>query len=270
MSSGPIFVDCTPQSGSNGVRVTQREGARFDLHQCITGGLRELSGNPTAVMWYAAKYYAANVVAKQECKLVGWPASIPFTSISEIRGGVPPLLELQRRWNLPDGDPEKLCFERATPEDIANAMRDPESVHPNPAQLQAEKLKAAPACAEPEAKATADVVPVCTYHPDDLSFLGLELTSTKPDVDPEAQRSQRVDYGRRRKRKSDGSLQVRKRLPKDGIKSARCVIPGVKRRGGAVGRAAKRARLEDRAVDDPIDRFVLSTEFGGPLSGVGV
>lgn len=233
-----------------------------------------MSGNPTAVMWYATKYYAANVVAKQECKLVGWPASIPFTSISEICGGVPPLLELQRRWNLPDGDTEKLHFERATPEDIANAMCDPESVHPNPAQLQAEKLKAAAARAEPEVKAAADVVPVCTYHPDDLSFVGVELTSTKPDVDPEAQRSQRVDYGRRRKRKSDGSLQVRKRLPKDGIKSARCVIPGVKRMGGVVGRAAKRAgkraQLDDRAVDDPIDRFVLSTEFGGPHSGMGV
>ncbi|KAL1938531.1 hypothetical protein VTO73DRAFT_11554 [Trametes versicolor] len=270
MSSGAIFVDCTSQSSSDGVRATQREGARFNLQNSITGGLRELSGNPTAVMWYAAKYYAANVVVKQECKLVGWPASIPFTSISEIRGGVPPLLELQRRWNLPDGDPEKLRFERATSEDIANAMRDPESVHPNSAQLQAEKLKAAAARAEPEAKAAAQVIPVCTYHPDDLSFLGLELTSTTPDVDPEAQRSQRVDYGRRRKRKSDGSLQVRKRLPKDGIKSARCVIPGVKRKGRAVGKAAKRVRLDDRAVDDPIDRFVLSTEFGGSLSGMGV
>lgn len=240
------------------------------VRELLTFPIGELSGNPTAVMWYAAKYYAANVVVKQECKLVGWPESIPFTSISEIRGGVPPLLELQRRWNLPDGDAEKLRFQRATPEDIANALRDPESVHPNPAQLQAEKLKAAAARVEPEAEAAADIVPVCTYHPDDLSFVGLELTSTKPDVDPEAQRSQRVDYGRRRKRKSDGSLQVRKRLPKDGIKSARCVIPGVKRKGRAIGRAAKRARLEDRAVDDPIDRFVLSTEFGGPLSGVGV
>lgn len=222
----------------------------------------EASGNPEARMWYAAKYYAANVVAKQHCKLVGWPAAIPFTSISEIRGGVPPLLELQRRWNLPDGDADKLRFERATPEDVANALRDPESVHPNPAQLQAEKLTAAAARAE---VAVADIVPVCTYHPDDLSFVGLDLTSTAPDVDLGAPRAQRVDYGRRRKRKSDGSLQVRKRLPKKGITSVRCVIPGVKRMGGVVGRAGKRARLEDRAVDDPIDRFVLSTEFGGPL-----
>ncbi len=43
------------------------------------------------------------------------------------------------------------------------------------------------------------------------------------------------------------------------------MIPGVEE---AVGRAAKRARLDDCAVDDPIDQFVLSTEFGGPLSGV--
>lgn len=240
------------------------------VNELLTFPPEETSGNPTAVMWYAPKYYATNVVAKQQCKLVGWPAEIPFTSISEIRGGVPPLLELQRRWNLPDGDTDKLRFERATPEDIASALRDPESVHPNPTQLQAEKLKAAAARAvAAEAKADAVVVPVCTYHPDDLSFVGLDLTSTMPDVDPEAPRSQRVDYGRRRKRKSDGSLQVRKRLPKKGITSARCVIPGVKRRGGAVGKSAKRAGLDDRAVDDPIDRFVLSTEFGGPLSGVG-
>lgn len=224
----------------------------------------ETSGNPEARMWYAAKHYATNVVAKQHCKLVGWPAAIPFTSISETRGGVPPLLELQRQWNLPDGDADKLRFERATSEDITNALRDPESVHPNPAQLQPKKLKAAEAQAQ---AAAADVIPVCTYHPDDLSFLGLDLTDSAA---AEGQRNQRVDQGRRRKRKSDGSLRVRKRLPKRGITSARCVIPGVKRRGGAVVRAGKRVRLDDRAVDDPIDRFVLSTEFGGPLSGVGV
>lgn len=219
-------------------------------------------------MWYAAKYYAANVVAKQQCKLVGWPAAIPFTSISEIRGGVPPLLELQRRWNLPDSDTEKLRFERATPEDVANALRDPESVHPNPTQLQAQRLKAAVARAEAKVKvAAAEVVPVCTYHPDDLTFVGLDLNDLTV---PERQRSQRVDQGRRRKRKSDSSLRVRKRLPKRGITSARCVILGVKRRGGAVGRAGKRSQLDDRAVDDPIDRFVLSREFGGPLSGMGV
>ncbi|OJT04582.1 hypothetical protein TRAPUB_4708, partial [Trametes pubescens] len=256
-----------------------------------------------------------------QCKLVGWPASIPFTSISEIRGGVLPLLELLRRWNLPDGDADKLRFERvtpedianaardpgsvhpnptqleaerlkaaaakaekaqakaalrferATPEDIANAARDPESVHPNPTQLEAEKLKAAAAKAEEaQAKAAVFVVPVCTHHPYDLRFVGLDLTSTQPASDsvmPKAERNQRVDQGRRRKRKSDGSLRVRKRLPKRGITSSRCVIPGVEAAGGMVGRAAKRARLDDCAVDDPIDRFVLSTEFGGPLSGVG-
>lgn len=41
MSPGAIFVDCTSQSSSDGVRATQREGARFDLQNCITGGLRE-------------------------------------------------------------------------------------------------------------------------------------------------------------------------------------------------------------------------------------
>ncbi|EIW56597.1 uncharacterized protein TRAVEDRAFT_49415 [Trametes versicolor FP-101664 SS1] len=188
MSSKPIFIECTAQlDGDNGAPSTQREGVRLDLHDCFTGGLRETSGNPEARMWYAAKHYAASVVAKQRCKLVGWSAAIPFTSISEIRGGVPPLLEHQRRWNLPDGDADKLRFERATPEDVANALRDPESVHPNPAHLQAEKLKAAAARAEAKAKAAvADVVPVCTYHPDDLSFVGLDLTSTGRSGEPGA------------------------------------------------------------------------------------
>ncbi|OJT03949.1 hypothetical protein TRAPUB_5366, partial [Trametes pubescens] len=161
-------------------------------------------------MWYAAKHHTSNVVVKHQCKLVGWPASIPFTSISEIRGGVPPLLELLRRWNLPDGDADKLHFERATPEDIANAAQDPESVHPNPTQLEAEKLKVAAAKAEEvQAKAAVFVVPVCTHHPHDLRFVGLDLTSTQPASDsvmPKAERNQRVDQGRRRKRKSDGSL----------------------------------------------------------------
>ncbi len=142
------------------------------------------SGNPDARMWYAAKYYSRNVVVKHQCKLIGWPASVPFTSISEIRGGIPPLLELQRRWNLPDGDEDKLRFERATPEDIANATQDPESVHPNPTQLEAEKLKAAAARAEKaQAQAAADIVPVYTHHPHDLRFVGLDLTSTQSASD---------------------------------------------------------------------------------------
>lgn len=47
----------------------------------------------------------------------------------------------------------------------------------------------------------------------------------------------------------------------------RYVIPGLDGvGGGGDGRAAKRVRLEDCPVDDPITEFELSTEFGGRLS----
>lgn len=196
---------------------------------------------------------------------MGWPEDIPFKSLSEIRGGVTPLFELRRRWNLPDGHQDKLRIERATPEDIANALRDPDSVHPNLKLLQKERREAADAAARAAAKAPEYVVPVYTWHPENMCFVGLDLVSTEPP-EPKTQRSQRIDSGLRRKRASDGSPWAREKLSMTkGISSCEYVIPGVSGSCGDGERASKRMRLEDRAVDDPIEGFLLSSEFGGPL-----
>lgn len=216
-------------------------------------------------MRYEPQCYAREVVVKRECKVVGWPENIPFKSLSEIRGGVTPLFELRRRWNLPDGHADKLRIERATPEDITNAIREPDSVHPNLKLLQKERKEAADAEEAATVKVTEYVVPVYTWHPDNMCFVGLDLVSTEPP-EPKTQRSQRIDSGLRRKRASDGSPWAREKLSMTkGITSCEYVIPGVAGSSGGGERASKRTRLDDRAVDDPIEDFVLSSEFGGPL-----
>lgn len=228
----------------------------------------EQSGDDDARMRYTSKCYASEVVVKGGCKVVGWPEDIPFKSVSEIRGGVAPLFELRRRWNLPDGHQDKLRIERATPEDITNAIRDPDSVHPNLKLLKKERKEAADA-ATAATKDAEYVVPVYAWHPDDMCFVGLELVSTAPP-EPKSQRSQRIDSGLRRKRASDGSPWAREKLSMTkGISSSEYVIPGVHGSSGGGGgggeRASKRMRLDDCVVDDPIEDFVLSSEFGGPL-----
>lgn len=224
----------------------------------------EVSGNEDAQMHYAAKSYASETVIRDRCKILGWPEDIPFKPLSEIRGGVGPLLELRRRWNLPDGHKHKLQIIRATRENALAAARDHTSVHPNPFQLERERKEAARR-ANLKAAANTMFVASYTWHPSDLRFFGIELTTTQPCG--KRKRSQRVDTCKRRARASDTSHQVRKKLPMRGITSMRYVIPGLDGvSGGGDGRVAKRTRLEDCPVDDPITEFELSTEFGGRLS----
>lgn len=236
----------------------------------ICGGTSgEQCGDDNAQMHYACQSYAKEVVIKNRCKIASWPEHIPFKSASEIRGGVRPLLELRRRWSLPDGHEDKLRIVRATPEDVANAARDPDSVHPNLKLLQEERKAAAAAAARVTAQATAYVVPVFVWHPLDSSFVGLDFTSAQTRTSGTTRkrpRGQRSDTCKRRKRASDTSLQVRKRLPMRGVISMRSVIPGVDGTAGGDERAAKRARLDDCPVEDTIEDFVLSSEFGGRLS----
>ncbi|OJT07021.1 hypothetical protein TRAPUB_2124 [Trametes pubescens] len=273
-----IFIDATPKPCEDErPPSTHRERLRHEVQGRITGMLPaahpgELTGDEEAEMRYATKCYANGIVIRYGCKITGWPEDIPFKCLSEIPGGVRPLLELRRRWNLPDGHQHKLRLEHATPEDLEKAARDPRSVHPNPTQLEeGEKevaRKAAMRKVVTPAATAAEFIPSYVFHPVDLRFLGVELNSTQPSAPvAKRKRSQRKDSGKRRRRASDNSLRVRKRLPMRGITSMCCVIPGVD--GVACGgdeRAAKRVRLEDCPVDDPITEFELSTEFGGRLS----
>ncbi|OJT05817.1 hypothetical protein TRAPUB_3334 [Trametes pubescens] len=104
----------------------RRDRCRTELRAAMGGNLKQRSGDPDARMRYTVDGYA--VIVKKHClKLVGWLSDIPFTHFSDILGGIEPIKRLHTAWRK-----HELYFERATPEDIANAERDPLSVHPNP------------------------------------------------------------------------------------------------------------------------------------------
>ncbi|EIW58841.1 uncharacterized protein TRAVEDRAFT_47983 [Trametes versicolor FP-101664 SS1] len=203
-------------------------------------------------MRYVPSCYASDIVIKGGHKLVGWPADVPFTDLSNVRGGVKTLHELHRRWYLPEGHPDKLRFEPASREDRANAARDPASVHPTPQHLPQLVERAAARAAR------AFPVEVDAYRPDNMEHVGCQLTSMVPE--PKEQRAQRVDTGKRRARKSDTSTKVRKRRQQKGITSKRFVLPGSNGRGSSGGgkRTSKRKQVDDYALDDPITEFRLT------------
>lgn len=214
-------------------------------------------------MCYAVSTYAGKIVIECGYVLIGWPENVPFTNLSEIGGGSMTLLELRRRWNLPDGHPQKLRFELASPEDLANAARDAESVHPTPKKLPELKARAARATA----RARKAAVRSYNYHPENMQFLGRQSTSTRPEPKAPGERSQRIDTGRRRPRESDNDPRVVKKKRMVGITSMECVIPGFRRTiGGSGGGAEEEEDVEDCAVDDPITDFELSSDFGGHLT----
>lgn len=245
-------------------------------------------------MRYTPEGYARVVVAQCGYKLVGWPSAVPFRNLSDIGGGAGSLLELLRLWNLPEEDAERLRFERASAEEIARAVCDPESVHPNRAKLEEER-RAAAAETETETETAAGgsptVVLADVFHPDGLDLVGVHPTSTDPAAAGlgSHEQAQRVDMGRRRQRAVDisGETRLRKLPAKRGITTPRFVLeeesagqesrPSAEDWGGEQGaggdgeRAHKRVRVEDRralAVNDPVDQFLLSARFGGAAGDV--
>lgn len=212
-------------------------------------------------MCYAVNSYAGEIVIKCGYVLLGWPENVPFTNLSDIGGGSTTLLELRRRWNLPEGHAQRLRFEPASPEDRANAARDPESVHPTPKKLPELKERAA----RSSARAKKAAVRSYNYHPETMRFLGRQSTSTRPE--PKGVRSQRIDTGRRRPREADNDPRVTKKKRMVGITSMECVIPGFRGTiSGSGGGAEEEECEEDCAVDDPITEFELSSDYGGHLS----
>lgn len=213
-------------------------------------------------MHYAPSRYALEIVSKVGYKIAGWPADVPFTDLSGIGGGVRTLDDLIARWDLPDGHPHKLHFVPASPEERETAKRNPGSVHPTPHYLPVLRRRSVAARKRAADAAVTSVV----YHPEDMSYVGHETTSTAPP-EPKApgERKQRDDVKKRRARASDTETRVRRRLEKPGIKSMPYVLPGVDKTtgSGGEGRAAKRRRLNELAVVDVITKFDLSVDFGG-------
>ncbi|EIW59424.1 uncharacterized protein TRAVEDRAFT_46732 [Trametes versicolor FP-101664 SS1] len=241
--------------------VSAWDNVKDDMRACLDDGIDRLSHGAQTRMRYAPSYYASDIVIKGGHKIVGWPADVPFTDLSNVRGGVTMLYELRRRWCLPDGHPEKLRFEPASREDQANAARDPESVHPTPQHLPELKAQAA------GRRRGATTVHVDTYRPDNMEYTGRQATSTVPE--PKERRQQRLDTKKRRARASDSSTRVRKRRRREGIKSRGYVLPGMSGASSSgAGRASEEPPVDDYDLDDPITEFDLTTPDGELSSAI--
>lgn len=160
---------------------------RRSIAHCLPG---KATGVRNASLSYSKKRYAKITVIQNELKLVGWPKDIPFRDFNSVRGGNASLRRLLRRWRK-----GKLRFERATPEDIEAAKRDPSAVLPGAA-----KRKAHPAHLE-------DTIQPASSNPSPAAALG----------DP--QRRQRIDTKKPRGRDLTGPYVREHPLPKEGIKS---------------------------------------------------
>lgn len=77
-------------------------------------------------MCYSAEEYARVIIWCLGWALDGWPWHIPFTNLSNIKGGVRPLRLLKDLWLS-----GTLRFVRAPPNVRARALHDPESVLPH-------------------------------------------------------------------------------------------------------------------------------------------
>lgn len=121
---------------------------------------------------------------------MGWPKNIPFRDFNSVRGGNASLRRLLRRWRK-----GKLRFERATPEDIEAAKRDPSAVIPGAA-----KKKTRPASRGDDED-----------HPSSIS--------SHPAALDDSLRQQRTDTKKPRGRDLTGRYVREHPLPKEGVKS---------------------------------------------------
>lgn len=206
----------------------------------------ECAGDSSARLSYADSCYAEYIVIQQGLKLVGWPSDIPFMSFGTIPGGAATLRKLLDLW-----DAREIRFERATPEDIANAKRDPKAVHPGWHQQAV------------SATEDATIVPSLVLHLEDMSDVGIELTSTQPSaasaVLGDRLRAQRSDTKKPRRRKLDGPHSRKRKLPKEGIKSEPYILPASAARRTpaqpAMSKPAGAHARQDWPVFDPVPLF---------------
>ncbi|EPS92631.1 hypothetical protein FOMPIDRAFT_1092168, partial [Fomitopsis schrenkii] len=78
----------------------------------------ELTKDARARMRYNDHDFWRHVVRKYGYRLAGWPTSIPFTNLSNLRGGRGPIEELLHMWKT-----EVLTFVRVNSLDEALALR---------------------------------------------------------------------------------------------------------------------------------------------------
>ncbi|KAJ2984877.1 hypothetical protein NUW54_g10347 [Trametes sanguinea] len=134
MASNTItFVHCDPLSGLDKYEEPskRRDELKAELRAVFNARLEELTGIVGARISYPLDKYTRLVVIRYEVMFFEWPDDVPFLELSRIRGGIAPLERLLEHWNA-----GKLRLERATPEQIEKAKRDPMSVHPNPPRAQ--------------------------------------------------------------------------------------------------------------------------------------
>lgn len=200
----------------------------------------------TAILRYSDACYAKLIVILLECKLSGWPSSIPYTSFSKIPGGSAVLTELLKHCKQ-----GKIYFEPATPEDIANAMCDPATVHPNYRRPGAGGKLSAQA---PSDARDPTVVLSYVLEPEGLGLIGVQPISTQPsaaaallDSIPSQQRS---DVKRPRRRILDGPYSRPRPLPKEGVKSEPFVLE----------LAAEDRRLESPTSEHQREHYLLVRE----------
>lgn len=212
--------------------------SEYDLQAVAGGGVLTLSaerrsGDRDARLRYSTQGYA-DFVSEYRLKLVGWPPSVPFANFSAILGGIEPIRTLHTAWRK-----HILRFEPATDEDVANAQRDPLSVHPNPELIdqEVERMAIEEEGREEDAdkgEHVADgrsgarraggstIVEALVHHPGSFDIIGFHPTSTRPSIDlPDRPRAQRSDV--KRPHGQDGEARPPKR-PRDGVKSSEFVV----------------------------------------------
>ncbi|KAL1939712.1 hypothetical protein VTO73DRAFT_9745 [Trametes versicolor] len=189
----------------------------YELRTSITSNLQEVADDLSATLHYAEKTYAKCIVIRYGYILCGWPVDIPFVSFSHIPGGVDVLSQLLKAW-----DDKKISFRPATPEDIANAKRDPATVHPNYRPLHADGIQTPP-------PASLTIVPSLVLRSDNMEEVGVHLTSTQPSaaaavLGTDRTSRQRSDVKKPRHRDVTGPYARPKPLPKEGVKSEPYVL----------------------------------------------
>ncbi|KAL1941046.1 hypothetical protein VTO73DRAFT_7682 [Trametes versicolor] len=229
MSDSLPFIEYTPSDADSTVppcvRNALRKGLRDDFATALGTPLslhprfsEDADGDPRADacsgvdgahMRWTWPGFAKGVVGRYRCKLVGWPADVPFANLSALRGGVRPLLALRAAW-----DAGTLRFERATDAEVA----DPASVHPNPSPP--------PPGAVSELAAPAVVVAAGVLHPGTLAAMGVFPTCTRPTEETvgKRERAQREDVKKARRRPKTNPHNRPLRRARPGVKSEPYVL----------------------------------------------
>lgn len=204
-----------------------------------------------ARMQYSVGRHANRIVVEYGYKIVGWPTGVLFTNFGDVPGGLAMRRELLRLWNT-----NVIRFEPATPEDIANAIRDPRTVHPgyDPAAPRTEP-----------APGDVFVVAPLVLHP----------TSTHPSISTLGDgrpRQQRSDTKRPHKRDWTSRYNRARMLPRAGIKSNPYVLESAATRPSLAARRttnvpggedSERASRTHCAVRTPSLKFLPVTTWAG-------